>query len=122
MSWEINFNGKTAMLTGGASGMGFLAAKNFAELGAKVALVDINEQILAAKVDELKQLGYDAIGCVCDVRNFEEVQKTCEKVNREFGSIDVLVNCAGGAARRVFNCTDDFLNIPIEIYDCNRYL
>lgn len=114
---DITFQNKVALVTGGASGMGFLTAKNFAELGAKVALVDISEEALAIKVDELKQSGYEAIGCVCDVRKFDEVVKTCERVNEEFGSIDVLVNCAGGAARRIHKCNEDFLNTPIEVYD-----
>lgn len=117
MFHDINFKNKTAIITGGASGMGFLTAQNFAELGARVALVDISEEALAVKVDELKKAGYEALGCVCDVRHFDEVVNTCAKVNEAFGSIDVLVNCAGGAARRIHNCNEDFLNTPIEIYD-----
>ena len=114
---EITFQNKVAIITGGASGMGFLTAKNFAMLGAKVALVDISEAALQDKLKELQSEQYVCMGVVCDVRDYKQVEGACAKVNEAFGRIDILVNCAGGAARRIRNCNEDFLNTPIEIYD-----
>ena len=49
----MNFQGKTAISTGAASGMGLLFAQNFASLGGNVVLCDVNEKALAEKVDEI---------------------------------------------------------------------
>ena len=120
MSWEFNFEGKTAISTGAASGMGLLFAQNFAELGGNVVLCDVNESVLKEKVEEInaKDKG-KAIGVVCDVRNYKQICNARDKAVETFGTIDVMANFAGGTARRMLNVgwSDEFPDVPIEVFD-----
>lgn len=117
MIWELNFKGKTAVITGAASGIGLLTAQCLAKDGANVVMVDVNEQALNEKVQELTAAGCSAIGALCDVRNYEEVNKVCDKAVDTFGSLDIMVNCAGGTAVRMLKCDKPNLEVPIEVYD-----
>ena len=114
------FKGKTAMASGAASGMGLLFSQNFAALAGNVVMCDVNEKVLNEKVNEinLKEQG-KAIGVVCDVRDYNQVCKACDKAVEAFGSIDILINFAGGTAVRMLNVdkTLEFPDIPIEVYD-----
>ena len=58
----MDFLRKTVVITGAASGIGFLCSKNFAENGANIAMLDVNTENLGNKVNELRALSYDAIG------------------------------------------------------------
>ena len=120
MAWEFNFDKKTAISTGAASGMGLLFAQNFASLGGNVVLCDVNQSVLNEKVAEINAKGQGkAIGVVCDVRNYKDVCNARDKAIEQFGSIDVVVNFAGGTARRMLNVgwSDDFPDVPIEVFD-----
>ncbi len=62
----MNFDGKTAISTGAASGMGLLFAQNFTELGGNVVMCDVNEEVLNEKVNEINKKGKGkAIGVIC---------------------------------------------------------
>ena len=120
MAWEFNFDKKTAISTGAASGMGLLFAQNFASLGGNVVLCDVNQSVLNEKVAEINAKGQGkAIGVVCDVRNYKDVCNARDKAIEQFGSIDVVVNFAGGTARRMLNVgwSDEFPDVPIEVFD-----
>ena len=118
----MNFAGKVAISTGAASGMGLLFCQNFARLGGSVVLCDVNEEVLNQKVSELnaKRAG-SAIGIVCDVRDYTQVCAACDVAVKEFGSIDVLCNFAGGTAVRMQKVDrvkyPEFPDVPIEVYD-----
>ena len=122
MSRDFSFEGKTAISTGAASGMGFLFAENFAELGGNVVLCDVNESVLKEKVEEInaKDKG-KAIGVVCDVRDYKQVCNARDKAVETFGSIDVMANFAGGTAVRMQKVDrqkySEFPDVPIEVYD-----
>ena len=116
----MEFNGKVAISTGAASGMGLLFAQNFAELGGNIVMCDVNLDVLNQKVDEInkKNKGH-AIGLYCDVRNYDNVCLVRDKAVETFGAIDIVANFAGGYGRRM-NKVDsklDFVDVPIEIYD-----
>ena len=118
----MNFKGKTAVVTGAASGMGFLFSQNFAELNGNVLLCDVNEEVLKEKVDEINAKGKGrAAGFYCDVRDYENVCKARDKAVELFGSIDVLTNFAGGTAVRMRNVDrtqyPEFPDVPIDVYD-----
>ena len=116
----MNFTGKTAISTGAASGMGLLFAQNFASLGGNVVLCDVNEEVLKEKTDEINAKGQGkAIFVVCDVRNYKEVCNVRDKAVETFGSIDVMVNFAGGTARRMLKVDEklEFPDVPIEVFD-----
>lgn len=91
----MNFNGKTALITGAARGIGKTIAEKLASLGAKVVISDILIDLATQTVDELKSKGYQALAIKADVVNSGEVKEMIEKVMSEFGSIDIVVNNAG---------------------------
>ena len=87
--------GKTALVTGGASGIGFATALLFLEEGAKVAIADISEEGGRKAVRNLKKLGFKALFIKTDVTKETEVRSTIRKVVHEFGKLDILFNNAG---------------------------
>lgn len=90
-----SFEGKTVLVTGASQGIGAAAAKLFAEGGANVVIVDINETQLIALQEELVQNGSSVLALKCDVSVEEEVYSVVEKANAQFGNIDILINNAG---------------------------
>ena len=89
------FNGKTAVVTGAASGIGFELAKVFAEQGMNVVLADIEQDKLDAAVESVKSIGAHAIGVLTDVGSGESVAALCQATIDRFGSVQVLCNNAG---------------------------
>jgi NAD(P)-dependent dehydrogenase (short-subunit alcohol dehydrogenase family) len=87
--------GKVAIISGGATGMGGAASKLFAAEGAKVAIIDRNEQASAATVAEITAAAGEAAYFVADVSDEAQVQKAVAGVAQKFGSITVLFNHAG---------------------------
>ena len=118
----MEFNGKVAISTGAASGMGLLFAENFAALGGNVVMCDVNWEILTKKADEINEKGCGrAIAVVCDVRDYAQVCKVRDTAMEAFGRIDVMANFAGGTAVRMCNVDrekyPEFPDIPIDVYD-----
>lgn len=87
--------GKTAFITGSASGIGLEIAKAFAEEGAKVVISDLNAEKSEQVVAELNEQGFTALAAPCDVTNEEAFKNSLESAYRTFGSLDILVNNAG---------------------------
>ena len=118
----MSFENQVAIATGTASGMGLLFAQNFAALGGKVAMCDVNEAVLAEKVAGINaKYPGSALGIVCDVRDYAAVCAARDKAVAAFGRIDILVNFAGGTALRMLGVDrtryPEFPDIPIEVYD-----
>lgn len=94
-NFDENFSlkGKSAIITGTSSGIGFEIAKMFARKGADVCAFDLKES------DELRQYvagqGVKYVGCPGDITDTQAIQDAVDKAVREFGRIDALVNCAG---------------------------
>ncbi len=115
---EIQFNGKVALVTGAGSGIGLLSAKCFAKEGAKVVLVDINQDAINAAAEEIKADGGEAIAIKVDVTKYDEVKMSCDKAVEAFGAIDILVTCAGGAELRLLGINvQEYYDVPIEAID-----
>ena len=114
----MDFKGKTAIVTGAASGMGLLFSQNFASLNGNVVMCDVNKEVLDEKV---KEIGENALGMVCDVRDYSQVCAVRDKAVEVFGSIDFMLNFAGGTATRVCkvdrNQYPEFPDVPIDVYD-----
>ncbi|CDQ42064.1 MULTISPECIES: 3-oxoacyl-ACP reductase FabG [Virgibacillus] len=89
------FEGKVVFVTGGSRGIGKGILQLFAEEGAKVAIIDINEQALQETEAEFTEKGYDILALQANVVHAEEVSNAVEEVVHKFGTIDILVNNAG---------------------------
>ena len=113
----MKFEGKVAMITGAASGMGLLSAQKLAEEGAKVVLTDVNADAVAVAADAIRGNGGDAIGIPVDVRDYGQVEAAATAALEKFGRIDLLLNCAGGAEGRMLKCGLPFHEMPIEVID-----
>ncbi len=87
--------GKVAVITGTARGIGKADALLFAKEGAAVFLTDIDEAPLRDAISEIKAAGGKADGCTGDVTKFEDCRTVMDKAAEEFGKIDILVNNAG---------------------------
>ena len=90
-----NVAGKTAFVTGGASGMGLAMVRSFAGAGMKVAVADIEEEPLQAVVEEFDETNASVIGLKVDVADLDSVAEGAAKTKEAFGNIHVLVNNAG---------------------------
>jgi len=90
-------NGKVAIITGAASGIGRGIAEFLAEMGAVVTICDIDHQKGEAVA---ASLGVKGLFFACDVTSSLQAQKAAEEVAARFGRIDILVNCAGVIVRK----------------------
>ncbi|WP_174978000.1 3-hydroxybutyrate dehydrogenase [Pandoraea bronchicola] len=88
-------NGKVAVVTGAASGIGKEIALTLARAGAAVAIADLNQQGADAVAEEIKAAGGRAIGVAMDVTSEEAVNSGIDKVADTFGSVDILISNAG---------------------------
>jgi 3-oxoacyl-[acyl-carrier protein] reductase len=88
--------GKTAIVTGAARGIGRSIAYKFAQEGANIALTDLQlSDATAALVKELESLGVKAKAYASDASNFTDTEKVVDAIVNEFGTVDILVNNAG---------------------------
>lgn len=110
---EIRFNDKVAVITGAASGIGLYASKEFVRLGARVVMCDVNEQALAAAVEEI---GEAAIPVCGDVRDFGYAMSVASEAEK-LGGADYLIACAGGYEARCCNSMVPFYEQPVEVID-----
>lgn len=87
--------GRTAFVTGGASGIGLALGRAFAEAGMKVMLADIETEALAAAVTSLRTIGPDVRGVVCDVSDDASVERAAQASFDALGHVHVVCNNAG---------------------------
>lgn len=89
------FEGKVAFVTGGSRGIGKGVVELFAQEGAKVAFIDLNEEALVETTTELKEKGYDVFSKVANVVETDQVEAAIKEAYEAYDSIDILVNNAG---------------------------
>lgn len=103
---KIDLKGKTAVITGGASGIGKAIASRCCAEGMRVVLADVEQAALEATSDELAQGRGNVIGIVTDVSRPEEIDRLAAKTLERFGGVDLLFNNAGvGAGTTVWEST-----------------
>ncbi len=89
-------NGKIAMITGAAAGIGKACAHMFARQGARLALVDLQEENLREVCREIQGQGEQAVAIQADVTRSDDLDNTFQVISEVYGGLDVLVNNAGG--------------------------
>lgn len=97
---RMSLKGKVAVVTGAASGIGFATAKRLAEMGAVTALLDINESGGKKAARKIEACKGNVKFFTCDVTSSVDCKRVTESICAEFGSIDILVNCAGVIVRK----------------------
>lgn len=108
--------GRTAVVTGGAHGIGRAYSMRFADEGAQVAILDLDEKTAKATANEIQETGGDAIACRIDVGDPSSIQDAVAEVIRRYQKIDILVNNAA-----VFSVVPmsraAFDEVPIDEWD-----
>ena len=100
-----------AMVTGGASGLGRIAALTLAEAGAHVCVTDIDHNKAGRMVAEIESLGGKAEACLLDVMDNDAICRVIAEIAAKHGRIDILVNNAGSAQREPTE------TMPTEVWD-----
>ena len=106
MSIGPRLQGKTAIITGAASGIGAATATLFAEQGASLVLADVTEEALEAVVTKVKEIGGKVVSRKTDVSDEEQVKALVDLALKTYGQIDILCNNAG--------ITGDFNDIELR--------
>ncbi len=95
MNNMFSLEGKNALVTGGAYGIGFAIAEALAGAGARIAFNCRSQKNLDQALADYKAKGIDARGYICDVTDEEAVKQLVEQIHKDLGQIDILVNNAG---------------------------
>ncbi|HPZ89241.1 MAG TPA: SDR family NAD(P)-dependent oxidoreductase, partial [Flavihumibacter sp.] len=121
-------NGKVALVTGAASGLGLATAIAFARSGAAVAMADFSEKPLNKAVQSLKDEGHRVLGIVCDVADELQVKAMVAQTVATFGRLDAAYNNAGvqnvlaTAADQTAADFDRVTNINLKgVWSCMKY-
>ncbi len=105
----MTLEGKTAVVTGGAQGIGRAIALRLAKDGANIAILDLSRDAGRATMDEIEKIGVKAMAFTCNVTDYDQVKSAVDKTHQEWGSIDILINNAGIDRAKRFVDTDQEL-------------
>jgi 2-deoxy-D-gluconate 3-dehydrogenase len=108
---QFRLDGKVAIVTGGAMGIGKGITRTLAEAGANVIVADVNMEAASETVKEIRAIGGKAAAVQADVTVIADASKLVEATVKEFGGLDILVNNAG--YMQIF----PFLDVSEELYD-----
>ena len=89
------FAGRTAVITGGASGIGLGMARSFAKRGMQIVLADLNEELLHAAEQELLDAGIAVVSQICDASKLDHVERLAQTAMDRFGAVHVVCSNAG---------------------------
>ncbi|MCB1644517.1 MAG: SDR family NAD(P)-dependent oxidoreductase [Pseudomonadales bacterium] len=115
-----DFRNKVAVITGGATGIGFALARALGNEGAKIMIAEPREAQLQASVTALRDAGIDARYHVCDVSDLAQVEALADSAWEEFGQVDMIFNNAG-----ISNRPKPLIDMPVEearaVFDVNFF-
>ena len=104
----FDLKGRVAVISGASSGLGKQMARAFANQGADLVILARRIEKLEELKNELESTGVKILPIKCDVTVTEDINKAAEEAEKEFGKVDILVNCAGSAKNAgVLNMTDE---------------
>ncbi len=114
---DKRFEGKTAIVTGGASGLGAACCRRFAQEGASVGILDVNSEMSQALAQEIADNGGEAVALHADVTSPESMARAITQITDRYGRLDAAVNNAGigGNNEALEDITADFWNRTIAI-------
>ena len=92
---NLELKDRVAVITGGASGIGYCTARHMLDEGVRLMLVDRNPDTLAGALAELRGEGGEVDGVVVDVRDYDDCCKMLDTALERYGTVDILVNSAG---------------------------
>ncbi|WIV11648.1 SDR family NAD(P)-dependent oxidoreductase [Proteiniborus sp. MB09-C3] len=116
MNNVLSLEGKVAVISGGASGIGLGTAKLLAEYGAKIVLLDVNQEKGDIAAKEIVDKGNFAVFKKCDVTNNEDCKNIIAFIEKEFGRIDILFNNAGVTVRKtVVDLTEEEWDFVLDV-------
>ena len=111
----FNLKGRVVVVSGASSGLGYQMANGFAKQGADLVLLARRLDKLEVVAEEIRSCGVRCLPIKCDVTNVKEVNDAAKTALKEFGKVDVLVNCAGAAKNNgVLDMTDEEWNFTID--------
>lgn len=111
----FDLKGRVVVVSGASSGLGVQMAKGFAGQGADLVIMARRIEKLTKVAEEIRSLGVKCLPIKCDVTDTEAINKAAETAIKEYGKVDVLVNCAGSAKNAgVVNMTDDEWDFTID--------
>lgn len=91
----LDLTNKTAVVIGGTSGIGLALARGLAQAGANVVATGRREELVKKVAAEIVGLGRRSLAQPCDVTNNSSIERLLQSACKEFGSVQILVNCAG---------------------------
>ncbi|HLV35447.1 MAG TPA: SDR family oxidoreductase [Spirillospora sp.] len=126
MPYTIDLTGKVAVVTGGSGVLGSAFCRGLAQAGATVVVMGTTVEKAQKTVDAITAEGGTAMALAADVLDRSALEATYEKVIAEFGTVDILVNCAGGNRPEAMTTPDNarsFFDLPEEalrwVFDLN---
>ena len=96
MKPNFDLKNKVAVITGGGGALGGCVAKSLSQSGVKIAILDLTQESVKRTVDTIVKGGGIAIGFVADVLSQESIETVSNKILKEWGRVDILLNAAGG--------------------------
>ncbi|MCK5204342.1 MAG: SDR family NAD(P)-dependent oxidoreductase, partial [Desulfobacterales bacterium] len=107
--YAMGLKGKTAIVTGGAQGIGKAISLRLARDGANIGILDIKKDVAQNTVAEIGALDVKAMAIECDTTDYGQVKEAVTRIHQTYGSIDILINNTGIDKSQYFVDTDEAL-------------
>ncbi|MDL2245903.1 SDR family oxidoreductase [Parabacteroides sp. OttesenSCG-928-J18] len=118
MNSSFSIEGKVAVITGAGGVLGGSIAKSFIKAGAKVVAIDIRQEQLDARIEELREEGGEVIGFVGNALDIESLKKVAAQIIDAWGRVDILLNIAGGnTPGGTLSPDQEFFDMPVAEWE-----